>query len=85
LGRCRDFEASFVPCVRDFARLDDRFWLPSAVWDALPAYADWGFAVFKLNKQATLRKVHPFSFAMFLHPTLPARVDGMPVTEYVMA
>src|SRR4051812_24000484 len=34
-----DFEASFVPTRRDFDRLDPRFRLPSAVWDALPAYA----------------------------------------------
>jgi hypothetical protein len=28
-----DFEASFVPTVKDFSRLDERFRLPSAVWD----------------------------------------------------
>jgi hypothetical protein len=43
------FEASFVPRRADFDRLDPRFRLPSAVWDALPAYADWGFCVFKLK------------------------------------
>jgi len=57
-----DFEASFVPCVRDFARLDSRFQLPSTVWDALPAYADWGFCVFKLKRQAAPRTVHPMAF-----------------------
>ena len=44
-----DFEASFVPAPRDFDRLDSRFRLPAEVWDALPAYADWGFCVFKLR------------------------------------
>ena len=44
-----DFEASFVPTVKDFDRLDPRFRMPSGVWDALPAYADWGFCVFKLR------------------------------------
>lgn len=43
------FEASFVPRLTDFERLDPRFRLPAAVWDALPRYADWGFAVFKLR------------------------------------
>src|SRR5262245_21530789 len=32
------FEASFVPCIKDFARLDDRFRIPGEVWDRLPEY-----------------------------------------------
>jgi hypothetical protein len=43
------FVASFVPSRADFARLDPRFRLPERVWDALPEYADWGFAVFALT------------------------------------
>jgi len=43
------FEASFVPTLDDFDRLDPRFKLPRAIWDQLPAYADYGFAVFKLR------------------------------------
>lgn len=54
------FEASFVPSVKDFARLDARFRLPENTWDALPAYRDFGFAVFKLKKGD--RKVHPMAF-----------------------
>jgi hypothetical protein len=46
-----DFEASFVPAIADFARLDTRFRLPEQVWSTLPQYADWGFAVFKLRKK----------------------------------
>lgn len=70
-----DFEASFVPSVADFERLDPRFRLPGGVWDELPAYADWGFAVFKLREArrgllAALlpgrgpreRGVHPMAF-----------------------
>ena len=45
-----DFEASFVPTPRDFDRLDPRFRLPGDVFEALPAYGDWGFCVFKLRK-----------------------------------
>src|SRR5436190_11979189 len=33
-----EFEASFVPTVADFSRLDERFRLPAAAWDALPGY-----------------------------------------------
>jgi hypothetical protein len=54
------FEASFVPAVKDFARLDERFRLPTEVWDKLPAYKDSGFAVFKLKKGA--KEVHPMAF-----------------------
>ncbi|MCA9704620.1 MAG: hypothetical protein KDK70_02085 [Myxococcales bacterium] len=43
------FVASFVPTRADFSRLDPRFGLSDAVWDALPQYADWGFAVFQLH------------------------------------
>jgi hypothetical protein len=44
-----DFEASFVPTAQDFARLDPRFRMPERVFERLPEYADWGFAVFKLK------------------------------------
>src|SRR5262249_35166406 len=36
------FEASFVPGVKDFVRLDECFRLPAGTWDALPQYKDWG-------------------------------------------
>lgn len=49
------FEASFVPSPRDFGRLDERFRLPPSTWDKLPAYADYGFAVFKLRRPGGLR------------------------------
>jgi hypothetical protein len=54
------FEASFVPQVKDFARLDERFRLPASTWDSLPVYGNYGFAVFKLKKGKT--KVHPMAF-----------------------
>jgi hypothetical protein len=56
-----DFEASFVPTVNDFSRLDERFRLPETMWtETLPRYRDWGFAVFKLKPDK--RKVHPMAF-----------------------
>lgn len=55
------FEASFVPSQEDFSRLDRRFRLGDEVWKKLPQYADWGFAVFKLRKDATT--VHPMAFS----------------------
>ena len=54
-----DFEASFVPTQGDFARLDPRFRLADLVWDQMPQYADWGFAVFKLRKREKRRTWWP--------------------------
>jgi hypothetical protein len=56
-----DFEASFVPTVKDFSRLDERFQLPTETWKELPAYQSYGFAVFKL-KSGPMR-VHPMAFS----------------------
>ena len=59
------YEASFVPAVKDFSRLDERFRLPTEVWDKLPQYKDYGFVVFKLkktDKEKGAGKVHPMAF-----------------------
>ena len=56
------FEASFVPTRQDFARLDQRFRLPDDVWQALPGYDDWGFAVFKLRRMSRRTDIHPMAF-----------------------
>ncbi len=55
-----NFEASFVPTIKDFARLDERFRLPAGTWEALPQYKKYGFAVFKLKKGSF--NVHPMAF-----------------------
>lgn len=58
------FVASFVPTAKDFDRLDERFRLPQKVWDALPRYADYGFAVFQLGAEGKReQKVHPMAFS----------------------
>jgi hypothetical protein len=56
-----NLEASFVPTVADFSRLDERFRLPPGTWDKLPAYRDHGFAVFKLKSGEA--KIHPMAFS----------------------
>ncbi len=55
------FEASFVPTISDFVRLDERFRLPAGTWEKLPAYRHYGFAVFKLKPGA--KTVHPMAFS----------------------
>jgi hypothetical protein len=58
-----DFEASFVPTMRDFDRLDERFRIGPDVWDRVPAYRDFGFAVFKLKRAPSgAEEVHPMAF-----------------------
>jgi len=54
-----NFEASWVPTLSDFSRLDSRFRLPSPIWDGLPQYANYGFAVFKLK--AGNKSLHPIA------------------------
>jgi hypothetical protein len=60
------YEASFVPTLDAFDRLDARFRLPRAVWDDLPQYADYGFAVFQLRVAGHGRRrattFHPMAF-----------------------
>jgi len=61
-----DFEASFVPTVKDFDRLDEVFRLDPKVWKELPSnYSDYGFAVFKLKSSAIAKAetIHPMAFS----------------------
>ncbi len=55
------FVASYVPSIGDFERLDARFRLESGVWQAMPQYADHGFAVFQLA--AGNKKLHPMALS----------------------
>jgi hypothetical protein len=55
-----NFVASFVPSVDDFDRLDKRFRLPKSIWNKLPAYKEYGFAVFQLKPE--VESVHPMAF-----------------------
>ena len=65
-----EFDASFVPSVKDFDRLDKQFRLPPSAFKKLPDYKDFGFAVFKL-KPGTQR-VHPMAFEF--RTALPSRL-----------
>ena len=56
-----DFDASFVPMLKDFSRLDKRFQIPPASWAKLPQYKTYGFAVFKLKAGA--HTIHPMAFS----------------------
>lgn len=55
------YEASFVPTIADFDRLDERFRLPAGVWEKIPQYEKYGFVVFKLKKGSAT--VHPMAFS----------------------
>ncbi len=56
-----NFDASFVPTVNDFGKLDPRFRLPHGTWDKLPQYRNYGFTVFKLK--SGVHTVHPMAFS----------------------
>lgn len=58
--RVGSFEASVVPTLADFNRLDARFRLSDDVWKQLPQYHDFGFAVFKFREGHS--HAHPMAF-----------------------
>ena len=58
--RVGSFDASFIPAVKDFARVDARFRLPDGIWEKLGGYAEVSFAVFKLREGEN--KIHPMAF-----------------------
>ena len=53
------FIASYVPSRADFTRLDEQFRVPGVLFDAVPAYADYGFAVFQF--QPGKKTIHPMA------------------------
>lgn len=55
------FDASFVPNIQDFSRLDEGFRLPGHVLEQFPGGANYGFVVFKLSKGHT-QEVHLWLF-----------------------
>ncbi len=61
------FDASFVPTHLEFSRLDARFRLPETVWRELPAYDDYGFAVFQLRPGEA--RIHPMAFSFVTQTT----------------
>ena len=68
------FIASFVPSVADFKRVDEKFRLPADVWDKLPMYRGFGFAVFQLKKGE--HKIHPMAFEFPRQPQAAVLSDG---------
>ena len=55
-----NYIASFVPTIPDFDRLDSKFKLPNEIWQTIPRYHEFGFAVFQLAAGAL--KPHPMAF-----------------------
>jgi hypothetical protein len=70
------FEASFVPIIADFERLDERFRLPAGIWEKLPLYRTFGFVVFKLK--AGNLSIHPMAFSF---PRADARTLFFPTVH----
>jgi len=55
-----NFEASFIPKMSDFDRLDPRFVISREIWAKIPDYANYSFAVFQLKELAG--ETHPMAF-----------------------
>jgi len=55
------YEASFVPALEDFSRLDARFLLNASLFEHVPIYQSFGFAVFQLR--AGSNRIHPMAFS----------------------
>jgi hypothetical protein len=55
------FDASFVPALADFRRIDARFRLAESVWKHLPQYGNFGFAVFQLRSGDA--RIHPMALS----------------------
>jgi hypothetical protein len=85
--RVGSFDASFAPSRTALAQLDAPFRIDDAVWDELPEYSDFGFAVFKLRADA--RTVHPIAFEfqtrspkLLFFPTVHIRNGSVPANAY---
>lgn len=59
--RVGKFDASWIPSMRDFSRIDPRFRLSEAVWNNLPVYGDYSFAVFQLRRGEST--IHPMALS----------------------
>ena len=55
------YEASFIPSMSDFKRLDSRFRIDPAIWERIPIYENYGFAVFQLSAGKE-NAFHPMGF-----------------------
>jgi hypothetical protein len=54
------FEASFVPSINHFEKLDPRFSISKNIWNKIPDYSNYGFVVFQLNELSG--EPHPMAF-----------------------
>lgn len=58
--RVGKFEASFVPTINHFEKLDPRFSISREIWNKIPEYSDYGFVVFQLHQLSG--EAHPMAF-----------------------
>jgi hypothetical protein len=76
-----DFIASFVPTVRDFSRLDERFRLPVEIADQL-AYGSFSYAVFQLSPEGQARQGDGYT-GKYRDRFVAAPTSSHPVTQKV--
>jgi hypothetical protein len=82
------FVASFVPSLDDFERIDPRFRISTVLFECVPDYVGWGYAVFQLAMPpGRLTRIHPMAFEFstrhpdrLFFPTLHIHDGGLPPT-----
>lgn len=86
-ARVGSFEASFIPSRAALAQLDAPYRIDDAVWDELPEYHDFGFAVVKLPADA--RAIRPLALEfktrnpkMLYFPTVHIREGRVQANAY---
>ena len=78
------YEASYVPTLADFKRLDARFRLPEQLWKTIPTYSDYGFAVFRIKPGKDL-EFHPMAFQFPVAGETPLYFPTVHVHDGTMA
>ncbi len=79
--------ASFLPSRADFANLESQYRIPDEVWDQLPEYSDYGFAVIKLSADAHTVPPMALDFPMrdphlLYFPTVSIQKNTVPENAY---
>lgn len=57
-----DFIASYAPNRASMLRLDAQFRLAHNIWNSLPDYSNFGFAVFQIKPGQESKKIHPMAY-----------------------
>ncbi|MCG3139886.1 MAG: hypothetical protein HDKAJFGB_00806 [Anaerolineae bacterium] len=83
----KNFDAAFAPSRAALTKLDAPFRIPDAVWDELPEYHDYGFAVITLRAAANAAPLLALEFKtrnpqLLFFPTVHIQDGHVPANVY---